>query len=435
MQTAKLGLVGFALAALIGCSSSSAPPINQLPTAGAGNGTAGASNTTAGAGGSGNSAGQAPTAGTSAGGASPTAGAGGTSSAGASGNAPTAGAAGSVGSAGSAGASQSTLSEGCGTDLAGLKDQAGGSLTIAKGKWVEVASQPNPQGAGGTSPPPMMVPCDTADDKPTPGHGASYPPCAGGMKKRGFWVYLPANFDNTKPSKVIYEAAGCGDTSPAQGGTSGYPYQDVDTASPIQVIQVGLEYSRNDLCYDNQSPTSNDFKLFPLLHQWVEKSFCVDKSKQYFSGYSTGAWVANQFTCAFPDVLHGFVFATGSEPMQPTCVAGHPAAGLFLHDIADSANTFTSMLPGCARLLTQNGCTVKTCDTQTMANTALTTPYAVSASFVAPPSIKCVAFNGCPANAPVVWCTTNENSPPNHFLQAADPVWIKKLFWDFINKN
>jgi poly(3-hydroxybutyrate) depolymerase len=255
------------------------------------------------------------------------------------------------------------------------------------------------------------------------------------MKKRGFWVYLPANFDNTKPSKVIYEAAGCGDTSPAQGGTSSYPYQDVDQASAMQVILVGMEYSRNDLCYDNQSPTSNDFKFFPLLHQWVEKSFCVDKTKQYFSGYSTGAWVANQFTCAFPDVLHGFVFATGSEPMQPTCVTGHPAAGLFLHDIGDTANTFDSMLPGCARLLSQNGCTVKTCDTQTMANTALTTPYPVSASFVAPPSIKCVSFNGCPANGPVVWCSTQENSPPNHYLQAADPVWIKKLFWDFIDKH
>jgi poly(3-hydroxybutyrate) depolymerase len=440
MQTAKLGLlVGFAIAALIGCSSSSAPPINQLPSGGGSNGTAGASNTTAGAsntsagasntsagaGGSGNSAGQSSTAGGPAGGASPTAGAGGMSSAGASGN----------GAAGSGGGTQSALSDGCGKDLAGLKDQSGAAFTLAKGKWVEVASQPNPQGQGGTTPPPMMVPCDTADDRPTPGHGASYPPCANGMKKRGFWVYLPANFDNTKPSKVIYEAAGCGDTSPAQGGTSSYPYQDVDQASAIQVILVGLEYSRNDLCYDNQSPTSNDFKLFPLLHQWMEKNFCVDKTKQYFSGYSTGAWVANQFTCAFPDVLHGFVFATGSEPMQPTCVSGHPAAGLFLHDIADSANTFTSMLPGCARLLTQNGCTVKTCDTQTMANTALTTKYDVSASFVAPPSIQCVSFNGCPANAPVVWCTTNENSPPNHYLQAADPVWIKKLFWDFINKN
>ena len=429
MQTAKLGLlVGFALSALIGCSSTSAPPINQLPSGGSS--SAGASNT-AGSGGSGNSAGQAPTAGAPGGGASPTAGTGGMSSAGASGNGSTAGAA---GSAGSGGGSQSTLSEGCGTDLAALKDQSGAPFTLAKGKWVEVASQPNPQGQGGTTPPPMMVPCETAEDKPTPGHGASYPACVNGMKKRGFWVYLPANFDNTKPSKVIYQAAGCGDTSPAQGGTSSYPYQDVDQNSAIQVIQVGLEYSRNDLCYDNQNPTSNDFKLFPVLHQWMEKNFCVDKTKQYFSGYSTGAWVANQFTCAFPDVLHGFVFATGSEPQQPACVSGHPAAGLFLHDIGDTANTFDSMLPGCVRLLTQNGCTVKTCDKQTMANQTLVTTYTVPA-LGQPASMQCVSFNGCPTNAPVVWCSTNMNAPPNHYTQSADSVWIKKVFWDFIDKH
>jgi len=68
------------------------------------------------------------------------------------------GAAGSAGSAGSAGgSSQPMLSEGCGTDLAGLKDQSGAAFALAKGKWVELASQPNPQGQGGTTPPPMMV--------------------------------------------------------------------------------------------------------------------------------------------------------------------------------------------------------------------------------------------------------------------------------------
>ena len=432
MQTAKLGLlVGFALAALAGCSSSSAPPINQLPSAGS-NSTAGASNSTAGAGGSGNSAGQSA-AGGPAGGAPTNAGAGGMSSAGASGNGSTAGAAGSAGSAGAA----SALSEGCGTDLAAMKDQSGAPFTFAKGKWVEIASQPNPQKQGGVTPPPMMVPCQASDDKPTEGHGAAYPPCgADGMKKRGFWVYVPMNFDNSKPSKVIYEFAGCGDQSPAQGGTAAYQYQNVDQNSATQVIQVGVEYSRSDLCYDNQQPTSNDFKFFPLLHTWMEKNFCVDKSKQYVSGYSTGAWVANQFTCAFPDVVHGFVFATGSEPQQPTCVQGHAAAGLFLHDIGDKANTFNSVLPGCVRLLTQNGCTIKTCDTQTFSNPALVTKYDVSPAFAATPSISCVSINGCPTNAPVVFCSTNMNdNNQNHYLGNADPGWITKLFWDFIDKH
>ena len=435
MQTAKLGLlVGFAMAALMGCSSSSSPPINTLPQAGNSNGTAGANSGTAGAGGSVNgSAGQTATAGGPAatGGAPGTGGA--PAAAGASGNAATAGAAGTPGGAGAA----SVLSEGCGTDLAAMKDQAGAAFTFPKGKWVEIASQPNPKGEGGITPPPMKVPCQAADDKETTGLGSAYPPCgADGTKKRGFWVYVPANFDNTKPSKVIYEAAGCADKSAAQGGTASYQYQNVDQNSAMQVIQVGMEYSRSDYCYDNQQPTSNDFKFFPLLHQWVEKNFCVDKSKQYFSGYSTGAWVANQFTCAFPDVLHGFVFATGSEPQQPTCLQGHPSAGLFLHDINDGANKFNTVLPGCVRLLTQNGCTVKTCDTQTFSNPALVTKYDVSPAFAATPSISCVSFNGCPANAPVVFCTTNMNDGNyNHYLGNADPGWITKLFWDFIDKH
>ena len=427
MQIAKLSVfVGFTLAALIGCSSSSPSPITTIPTAGSSNTTAG--NGTGGSSGSGNIAGQLPIAGNSAGGAA--AGTGGASTAGASGSAPTAGAAG--------GGSQSMLSEGCGKDLAGLKDQAGAPFTLAKGKWVELASQPDPNGKGGTNPPPMMVPCDAAEDALTPGRGASYPPCVGGMKKRGFTILLPTNFDNTKPSKVIYQATGCSDQSATQGGTSAYPYQELDQNSPIQVIQVGLEYSRSDRCYDNENAKSNDFKYFPLLHKWVESNFCVDKTKQYFSGYSTGAWVANQFTCAFPDVLHGFVLATGSEPAaQPTCLSGHPDAALFLHDVADKDNTLESVVPGCTRLLKQNGCMVQACDKQTQANKALVTTYTFPAGLGTPPSVQCVSFNGCPANAPVVFCQTNLSAADgdNHYKSAADSAWIKKLFWDFIDKH
>jgi hypothetical protein len=143
---------------------------------------------------------------------------------------------------------------------------------------------------------------------------------------------------------------------------------------------------------------------------------------------------STQFTCAFPDVLHGFVFATGNEPQQPTRLSGHPTAGLYLHDLVDQANSFEGMLPACARQLTQNGCTVKTCDKQTMANQSLVTAYPVPA-LGQPASTQCVSFNGCPANAPVVWCSTNMNAPPNHYTQSADSVWIKKVFWDFIDKH
>ncbi len=420
MQTRQLSLLlGLWISAIAACSSPSSPPISNLGTAGqtatgaAGAGTAGAATGAAGA--ATGSAGMTGT-GAGAGGADGTAGAG-TAGAGTAG-AGTAGTAGATGTAG--GSSMSGMSAGCGKTLPTL---------AVPGTFSELASQPMPNGAAGFSTAPsMMVPCNAADDT-----ADSYPPCTNGMKKRGFFVYVKAGFDNTKPSKVIYEAAGCDESSAAQGGKAGYQYQTADGTSPQQVIQVGMEYSRKNQCYDNTNPKSNDFPFFGMLHKYIEDNFCVDTTKEYWSGYSSGAWVGNQMTCAYPDVLHAALFATGSEPMmQPPCVSGKPVTGLFLHDKLDNYNTYDSMIPGCTRLLKQNGCTVTTCDPT---STTTTTAVPVTSGLGTPQSMNCVKFNGCPTNGQVTFCTTQLNTGDMQAHYIGQDSWVTKLFWDFISKN
>ncbi len=399
MQTRVLRLlVGLCVAALGACSAPSSPAITSLPgmnSGGSGN-ASGGSTTVAGT--SGMAAGS--------GGMSTTAGAGGSSGA---------GTAGSGAQAGAAGTASTTMSAGCGKPLPAL-------VTPSATTWSEMADQDARAG----KPPPMMVPCEVDPA------GKAAPPCVNGMKPRGFFVMVKPGFDNTKPSKVIYEAAGCDDSSDAHGGTSGYKYQDFDSGSSEQVIQVGMDYSRNDNCYDNANPKSNDFQFFPMLHKYIEDNFCVDPTHQYFSGYSTGAWVAQQFTCAFPDVLRGIVASTGNEPpQQPTCAPpGHPVAGMFLHDLQDTYNTYAGMKPGCARLLSHNGCTTTTCEPT---DTTLSDPYIYPTNLGSPQGMACVSFKGCPATAPVVWCTTSLGGGNNSHYIGADK-WVTGLFWDFLNK-
>ena len=412
MQTRQLSLLlGLCISAIAACGGSpSSPPIQNLGTAGSSGMAATAGAGTAGAGTAG--AGTAGMTGT-------TAGAGGDSStAGASGaGAAGAGSAGMPGTAG--GTSTPGMSAGCSKPLPAL---------VVPGTFTELASQPMPDGKPGFSAAPsMMVPCNAADDT-----ADSYPPCTNGMKKRGFFVYVKAGFDNTKPSKVIYEAAGCDESTAAQGGKAGYQYQSADGASPEQVIQVGMEYSRKNQCYDNTNPKSNDFPFFGMLHKYIEDNFCVDTTKEYWSGYSSGAWVGNQMTCAFPDVLHAMLAATGSEPpMQPMCVSGKPVTGLFLHDKLDKYNTYDSMIPGCTRLLKQNGCTTQVCDPT---STTTTTVVPVPTGLGTPQSMNCVKFNGCPT-AQVTWCTTQLNTGDMQAHYIGQDSWITKFFWDFISKN
>jgi hypothetical protein len=402
-------------------------------SAGSGSGAAGTGTAGTGSGAAGTGPGTAGTNG-SAGTGPGTAGTNGSAGTGAAGSTPgTAGTgAGTSGTTGT-GAQPSGMSKGCGMTPPAIAT-ASSTPYCANNKcntaWSVMASTVDPKGkaepTGTPAPPaPLMV---TGPD------GKSWP--------RGYWIRLPPNYDKNKPSRVIYEGAGCDDYGPSAGGTSVYQYLDTNTikTNAEQTILVGLSYdpARTDFCYDDQNPKSNDFAFFPILHKYIEDNFCVDLGHQFWSGYSSGSWVGNQFTCAFPDVLRGFVFATGEEPaMQPTCVAGHPTAGMFLHEIDDPYNAYSGVLPGCARLLAQNGCTTTTCQPS---NTALSDPYTApkfTAGANPPPMMSCVSFKGCPATAPVVFCTTNglvqgNNKDPGHYIGAGS--WIPELFSDFMLK-
>jgi hypothetical protein len=384
-------------------------------TSGAGT-TSGTSGTTSGATSSGGSGavGSGTTSGATSGGAS---GAGTGTTSGASGTA-------SGGSSGSSGPPAVTMSAGCGKPL-----------TVATGAWV---SQPagcsqgnNNQGSAGC----QVIPV-----------GGTVPATAteGSPENRGWWVYVPKGYDPTKPYKVIYNGAGCDDPNWFHAGADGFPYYNSDNA---QAILVGLDYdtfSSSPGCYDNRSKLSNDFTFFPWLMNEIESNYCVDTNHEYYSGYSSGGWVAQQLNCAFPDKLRAELAVTGCEPggaadpyntkgqdSQPTCVS-KPTAMLYMKDIDDTDNSYACMIPGCARVLAQNGCTNTKCDPT---DTTITTPYPASSVPGVDLSVvsgTCVKFNGCPAEYPVVWCTTNY--APNHH-DDDQRAGVVPLFWDFITNK
>jgi hypothetical protein len=294
------------------------------------------------------------------------------------------------------------------------------------GMWV---SQPtgcaqgnNNQGTASCQaiPPGSVVPAKAAEGSP---------------EYRGWWVYVPQGYDPSKPYKVIYNGAGCGDGNYFNAGRDGYPYYSVDGN---QAILVGLDYDTySDVpgCYDNRDPQSNDFTFFPWLQSQIENELCVDTSHEFFSGYNSGAWVAQQLNCAFPDKLRGFVSTAGCEPgvapypgAQFSPCAQKPTAAFFVADFEDTDNTYACLLPACTRVLEQNGCTVTKCDPL---DKTLTTPYPVPAPVTPPAGTVCVQFNGCPEEYPVVFCVTYGG------LSKSDGQnWgVVSLFWDWMSNK
>jgi poly(3-hydroxybutyrate) depolymerase len=302
--------------------------------------------------------------------------------------------------------------------------------TGATGKWV---SQPTGCGPGNNNQ-------GSAACQPIP--PASTVPAKSGMgtpENRGWWVYVPSTYDPTKPYKVIYNGAGCGDGNYFNAGEDGFSYFNVDNDN---AILVGLDYDTySDVpgCYDNRDAQSNDFTFFPWLQSQIENQFCVDKNHEFFSGYSSGGWVMQQFNCAFPDKLRGSVAVTGCEPgaagypgAQFSPCVQKPTAAFYIKDFGDTDNTYACILPACLRVLKQNGCKTTggadytTCNPQ---DTTTTTAYPVPATITPTPETSCVQFNGCPADYPVVFCVTHNQD------HSDDSKWSVPLFWDWMSNK
>jgi formylglycine-generating enzyme required for sulfatase activity len=255
---------------------------------------------------------------------------------------------------------------------------------------------------------------------------------SGTAERRGWWVLVPSNYDPSKPYTVIYEAASEGDANYFHAGADGYAYQNVDDG---QAILVGLDYDTSSTVpgdYDSRNPQSNDLAFVPWLMTEIESTFCVDTSREWISNYtSDGPALAQQLDCAFPGRFRGQVLVGGSEPgtpgypgALPTCNPA-PMAALFVHDAADPDSTYASILPGCSRILSQNGCSNTKCDPL---DGTLTTPYPLPAGVTLPPGAVCNQFNGCPEDDPVVFCVTSNQGASDGTSWGAPT-----LLWDFMS--
>lgn len=345
----KLNLLTISVCAAmaIGCadtgeSSPATGGAGQGPTGEAGAGAAGSSTTgSAGMGDAGTSepmgpAGDASVAGTSGGGDTGGGGAGG-SSAGMSGGA-------GVGSAG--------MSGGAGVGSAGMSGGAGGVGT----------SSPS---AGCRLPPSQAL-----------GSWVEQPKLTVNGKARQWWVWLPTGYDPTRTYPVVFTFHGCG------GPDNFVPMQKATGTSAILIRGTGGSSG----CW-GYSGTGDDVLFFDAMLADAFAKRCVDKSRVFLTGYSSGSWFANTLECVRGDKVRAVATVSGGVVNRGTCKGKY--ARLFLHDANDTVNKFVENGNQAerTRLLGLNHC---------MASAA---PIPE-----APP--PCARYQGCDAGYPVIMCQT-----------------------------
>jgi polyhydroxybutyrate depolymerase len=170
-------------------------------------------------------------------------------------------------------------------------------------------------------------------------------------------------------------------------------------------IQVALSYViAGNACFSDDATNSPDLQYFDAVLADIEAKFCIDKSKVFVHGYSSGAWEAYLLGCGRAGVVRGIFTSQGGERLKrPACPA--PVAALLSAGSAASndnpigpldpssaeAKSLDSLGSAVARdeILKRNGCT----------DTSATQPWAGSS--------LCVEYTSCPKAYPVIWCAIN----------------------------
>jgi poly(3-hydroxybutyrate) depolymerase len=118
----------------------------------------------------------------------------------------------------------------------------------------------------------------------------------------------------------------------------------------------------------------------------VEAKRCVDTSRVFTTGYSSGSWLVNTLDCERGDKLRGSGTVSGGTYGDKSKCKGKYAR-IFIHDQDDTTNLISAgdnvELP---RLVTANHC-------------MNTTPVMEAPA-------PCARYQGCDAGYPVIWCQT-----------------------------
>jgi poly(3-hydroxybutyrate) depolymerase len=196
---------------------------------------------------------------------------------------------------------------------------------------------------------------------------------------RSYRLYLPAGYDPMRPYPTIILGHGC-------TGNGGTPFP-IEQASKSEAIVVALKSVGDCFVY---SPTGADVTYFDTVLAEVSAGHCVDKSRVFMAGFSSGSWLTHTIGCVRAGTLRGQGNASGNQVNLTTCTG--PIAAMFAHDVNDDQNSFAGAERARDRILKSNGC-----GTETM-------PYDYDGDPATPST--CVSYMGCLPGYPVVWCPT-----------------------------
>jgi poly(3-hydroxybutyrate) depolymerase len=273
------------------------------------------------------------------------------------------------------------------TPVAGNEGATGGTSPVDAGVVVVVPSDPPP--GDPTFPLPVTPSAGCASGNTTQG--------AASMTIRGaqadYTVRLPQGYSPSTPTPLVFAFHGRNRT-----------HVDLETVDATQIattIGAGriMVYPKSQggpgWNFDEEVPPSIEF--FDALYAQMTQNYCVDTSKVFAVGHSSGGYFSIILACRYGALLRGIGSVSGA--LQEQMCSSDRVAGMFIHGAADRVVANSGGRAARDQLIARDGCGQNTVPGD-----------------VAP----CVAYQGCPEGFPIQWCEHTEptysdaNGPTNH---------------------
>jgi poly(3-hydroxybutyrate) depolymerase len=227
---------------------------------------------------------------------------------------------------------------------------------------------------------------------------------------RVYELRLPANYDMNRPYPVVFESHGCDGSIP-------FKIEEVAKGDAIVVAPRAADNQDNNYmggCFQAgaNGPGLGEIPYFDAVVTSVEMSLCVNKSKLFMEGYSSGSWLTNMLGCTRAKTLRGQGNATGGLPPNTPTECEGPIAAMMVHDDNDTMNPIAGGIEARDRIKAINGCS------------DVTMPYVWDTN-PATPSV-CVEYQGCKPGFPLVWCATHNKGHSDGKPMTTVGLW---KFW------
>jgi poly(3-hydroxybutyrate) depolymerase len=253
----------------------------------------------------------------------------------------------------------------------------GAPVDGSAGAGMEMPSEPAPE---------MMEPV-----APTGSSGCGTAPAPGEFTiplngaNAAFTITVPPNYDPTIPTPLVFGFHGRNQTH-IQLRTQ--DAANIQTEIGGRAVMAYLK-SQGGPGWNFAQEVEPNVAFFNAVYDRMLADYCVDTSRVFAVGHSSGGYFANILACRYGDRLRGIGSVAGNT-QEFDCVGR--VAAMVVHGVRDSVVSFAGGQESRDIYRAANGCGGESA------------PFAVA---------PCITYQGCDDGLPVAWCEHNEPTYQN----------------------